>query len=267
MNLDAIKLLIFDLDGTLYVDNQVITGAAETIQQLRHKGFLLRFMTNTTTKSHHQIVAQLNHFGFDVHPDELLSAPQAAKNYLTQQQQLLARNLRLWPVVSEAILADFTEFEFDMTRPDYVLLGDIGESWSLALINKLFKVVANGAQLIALHQNKFWQRRDGLHVDIGFFVAGLEFVTARPAMIMGKPSSRFFEQVLHSAKCSASETLLVGDDIDTDIGGAQAVGMAAALVKTGKYRAEYAAQSSIQPDWLLDDVNQLYALLESHHLA
>lgn len=261
MHPSDIQLLIFDLDGTLYIEQQVIAGAIDTIQQLRQNNYLLRFMTNTTTKSHEQLLAQLQGFGFDVYADELLSAPQAAKHYLLQQQQQLVRNIRLWPVVSENILSDFTEFEFDMTHPDYVLLGDIGESWSLALINKLFKVLSSGAQLIALHQNKFWQRQDGLHVDIGFFVAGLEFVTAKPAIVMGKPSAGFFQQVLRNAGCTASQTLLIGDDIDTDIAGAQAVGMQAALVKTGKYRAEYAAQSAIHPNYLLNTLSDLPRIL------
>lgn len=261
MNPSSIKLIIFDLDGTLYVDQQVISGAIDTVKKLRERGYILRFMTNTTTKSHLQVLAQLNDLGFEVSAQEVLSAPQAAKNYLLQQQQSLERNIRLWPVVSEQIMSDFTEFKFDMSKPEFVLLGDIGERWNLALINKLFKVVANGAQLIALHKNKFWQRQDGLHVDIGFFVAGLEFVTAKSAIIMGKPSISFFQQVLHSADCSACETLLVGDDIDTDIAGAQAVGMQAALVQTGKYREAYAMQTGIQPTVVLSDVNELCTYL------
>lgn len=257
MNASNIKLIIFDLDGTLFVEDQVVQGAIKVLKLLRAKGLSLRFMTNTTTKTHAALLAQLQNMGFEVDAHELLSAPQAAKHYLQAYQTELGRNLRLWPVLSQQIWSDFTEFQLDMRQPDFILLGDIGESWSLPLINKLFKVLGDGSQLIALHQNKFWQRQDGLHVDIGFFVAGLQYVTAKPAIIMGKPAAGFFQQVLATTAFSASQALVIGDDIDSDIGGAQLFGMQAALVKTGKYRADYTQKSAIVPDLILEKIEDL----------
>ncbi len=258
-NLASIQLVILDLDGTLYVDHQVVTGASHTIKTLRDRGYQLRFMTNTTTKSHTQLLQQLHHFGFDVAHNELVSAPQAALQYL--QQQMHRHPIKIWSVVSDNISPDFAAFQQDDEQPDYVVLGDIGEAWNLSLINRIFNAVQNGAQLIALHQNKFWQTHNQLHVDIGFFVAGLQFVTGRKALVMGKPSLACFEQVLASADCIAADALLVGDDIDSDVGGAQMLGIQTALVQTGKYRAQYAAQSTIQPDLVLSDVTELLCIM------
>lgn len=254
-------LIIFDLDGTLYVDQVVIDGAAQVLADLRQQGYLLRFMTNTTTKTQAQLYSNLHHLGFQVETGELISAPEAARIYLRQQQVQLGQAVKIWPVVAEAIKSDFSEFSVDIEQPDYVVLGDIGNSWTLELINQLFNAIHAGAQLIALHKNKFWQTQGALHVDIGLFVAGLEFVTGKAAAIMGKPAPDFFKQVLASAKVGAGDALLVGDDIDTDIGGAQAVGIKAALVQTGKYRQAYAEQSTIKPDLLLTSVAQLPAWL------
>lgn len=257
------RLIIFDLDGTLYVDQTVVDGAVQVLSDLRQQGCLLRFMTNTTTKTQAQLYDNLRNLGFQVEAGELISAPEAARIYLRQRQEQLGQPIKVWPVVADNIKRDFAEFTIDPEQPDYVVLGDIGNSWTLELINQLFNVIYAGAQLIALHKNKFWQTQGALHVDIGLFVAGLEFVTGKTAAIMGKPAEDFFRQVLASAGVGAVDALLVGDDIDTDVGGAQAIGITAALVQTGKYRQLYAEQSVIKPDVLLASVAELPAYLLS----
>lgn len=251
------KLILLDLDGTLCIGKQEIPGAVAAIVRLREQHVQLRFLTNTTTKSHCQLLAQLRSMGFALASEELISAPIAARLELQALQQTRNRPLRIWPVVADAIKQDFAEFEWDEHNPDFIVLGDIGEQWGLSLINRLFNAVHSGAELIALHKNRFWQTEQGLNADIGFFVAGLEYVCSKTARVMGKPNADFFQRVLNSAGVSASEALMVGDDIDSDVGGAQQVGIKGCLVKTGKFRQSYLDQSSIIPDLVLDTVADL----------
>lgn len=255
------QLIMLDLDGTLYVGRQPIPGALECLQQVRERGIQLRFLTNTTTKSRGELVAQLRAMGFALDESELVSAPVGAKLELLSVQQSWPRAVRIWPVVAEAIKADFSEFVWDEQAPDYVVLGDIGDAWDLALINRLFNVMHDGAELIALHKNRFWQTEDGLKADIGFFVAGLEYVSGKQARVMGKPNRDFFQRVLDSAGVTAADALMVGDDIDSDVGGAQQMGISGCLVRTGKYRAVYAEQSAVKPDYVLDSVAGLIELV------
>lgn len=255
------QLIMLDLDGTLYVGKQPIPGAIACIQQLRERGIKLRFLTNTTTKSQSELVAQLREIGFSLEDDELISAPVGAKLELVNLQQQLHRPLRIWPVVADNIKQDFADFFWDEYTPDYVVLGDIGDTWDLNLINRLFNVMHAGAQLIALHKNRFWQTEDGLKADIGFFVAGLEYVCSKNARVMGKPNRDFFKQVLDSAGVGSMDALMVGDDIDSDIGGAQEIGIKGCLVRTGKYRVAYAKQSIVQPNYILDSVAGLTELV------
>jgi HAD superfamily hydrolase (TIGR01458 family) len=255
------KLILLDLDGTLYIGNQEIPGAVNTIAQLRQQGFRLRFLTNTTTKSHAELLAQMISLGFSLAPDELISAPIGARLELQSIQHKLNRPVRIWPVVAEAIKPDFAEFEWDETSPDFIVLGDIGERWDLALINQLFNAMHSGAELIALHKNRFWQTNEGLKADIGFFVAGLEYVSSKNARIMGKPNADFFQRVLDSVGISVNDTIMVGDDIDSDVGGAQLLGMDGCLVKTGKYRQAYFDVSSVKPKWVLASIADLPAAL------
>jgi HAD superfamily hydrolase (TIGR01458 family) len=251
------RLVLFDLDGTLYVGDTPIPGAIDCLAALRAQGIALRFLTNTTTKSQQQLVGQLRAMGFTLGDNELISAPVAARLALEKMQQQAGRPLRIWPLVADAIQPDFSNFVIDEQQPDYVVLGDIGDRWDLALINRLFQVMHSGAELIALHKGRFWQTADGLKADIGFFVAGLEYVCSKNALVMGKPNRDFFQLILDSAGVAASDALMVGDDIDSDVGGAQQMGMVGCLVKTGKFRANYAAQSPVHPDLILDSVADL----------
>lgn len=258
MHLPAqLKLFIFDIDGTLHVDGQEIAGARALIQTLRDQNYAIRFMTNTTTKSQAMLVEQLENVGIQVEQNEILSASEASRTYLHDEQINLGRKIKIWTVVSENIQADFSEFEQDQQHPDFVVIGDIGNGWNIDLLNQIFNCLNQGAKLIALHKNKFWQTQEGLKVDIGLFVAGLEYVSNQTALIMGKPTVAFFQQVLASADCSAHQAILIGDDIDSDVGGAQRLEIFAALVKTGKYRASYHAESKIQPDLVLESVAEL----------
>lgn len=260
---NSLQLILLDLDGTLYVGKDIIPGAPAALSALRQQGYALRFLTNTTTRSHAELLTQLRAMDFVLDDDELISAPAAARLELRAMQEKRGEKIRIWPVVADAIKPDFAQFTLDEQQPDFIVLGDIGDQWNLALINRLFNAMHSGAQLICLHKNRFWQTADGLKADIGFFVAGLEYVTNQTALIMGKPTATFFQRVLDSAGVSANNTLLVGDDLDSDVGGAQAMGIKGVLVKTGKFRQSYLDKSNIKPDGILDTVAELPGWLES----
>jgi ribonucleotide monophosphatase NagD (HAD superfamily) len=100
----------------------------------------------------------------------------------------------------------------------------------------------NGAKVLALHKNRFWQKPDGLHLDLGVFVAAIEYATGKEATILGKPSTDFFHGICKALDVAPEHTLMVGDDIESDIGGAQQAGLKTVLVQTGKYRAEFVKQ-------------------------
>lgn len=255
------KLILLDLDGTLYIGDEPIAGAIAAIDQLRNAGFTLRFLTNTTTKSRNDLLTQLTGMGFKLEVHELISTVTATQAELRIIQQLLNKPISLWPVVADAVKWEFAEFAINEKNPDFIVLGDIGDQWDIQLINRLFNAMHNGAELIAMHKNRFWQTANGLQADIGLFVAGLEYVTQKNARIIGKPSSVFFSQVLASANTAAADTILVGDDLDSDVGGAQTFGIKGYLVKTGKYREAYLARSAIKPDAILPSIAHLPSYL------
>ena len=254
--LDSIQGVLFDIDGVLYVGKEVIPGAIETVALLRQRGLPLRFITNTTTESHQGLHSRLTALGFNVSAGEILSAVSAAIVALRRM-----KNPRCLFVVDDRVRGDFAEFTADEKFPDVVVVGDIGNRWSYDLLNELFGLVRKGAHLIALHKNRFWQTEKGLQMDIGAFVTGIEYATGKRATIMGKPSPAFFNIALHELGLPPHHVAIVGDDIDSDIGGGQDAGMRGILVQTGKYREDYARESAIKPDLLLPSVAELPRVL------
>lgn len=246
-----IRGLLIDLDGVLYVGSTPVPGAVETVRHL--PADLPRcYLTNTTTKSAASLRKKLADMGFAVDAGEILSAPEAARVYLENKGRPVCKLL-----VNAEVQGDFHGFRQSDIEAQAVVIGDIGNAWTYDLLNNVFRLVMNGAELVALHKNKFWQTEAGLQMDIGAFVTGLEYVTGKTATIMGKPSPDFFSAALSRIGLKAGEVAMIGDDIDTDIGAAQEQGMTGILVRTGKYREAYVRDSKIKADLTLDSIADL----------
>ena len=120
----------------------------------------------------------------------------------------------------------------------------------------------DGAELIALQKNRYWLTAEGLSLDVGAFVAALEYATGQQAYVVGKPSPAFFELVLLDVVVSPAEAAMVGDDVETDVGGALAAGLAGILVRTGKYRTDAVAAAEVQPTAIVDSIADVPELLK-----
>ncbi len=255
-NFTSIKGVLFDLDGVLYVGNSPVAGAIEAVNKIHNSALICRFITNTSTLSLQSLQKKINALGFDIPQEEIISAPQAALNFLKTQTDPICRFL-----LADDVKKDFAAFKQSDTEAEYIVVGDIGNAWTYQMLNEVFACLMRGAKLIAIHKNRFWQTEHGLQMDIGAFIHGLEYASNSQAMMIGKPSADFFNIALADMQLSAGQALMVGDDIDSDIGGAQQAGIKSALVRTGKYRQAYAEASAIKPDLLLDSVADLPNIL------
>ncbi|HHJ38304.1 MAG: HAD family hydrolase [Methylothermaceae bacteria B42] len=254
--IEGIRGLLLDLDGVLYVGDTVIEGAHNAISAIRQHGYKLRFITNTSTRSLASLQKKLAGLGFDIPKSEIISAPQAALLYLKSKGRPVCHLL-----LAEDVKQDFTRFQQSDEKADAVVIGDIGEAWNYAILNRAFRLLFSGAELIAMHKNRFWQTESGLQMDIGGFVVALEYASGKQAKIMGKPSIDFFQMALQDMGLPASQVAIVGDDIESDIGGGQQAGLMGILVKTGKYRESFVKASKIQPDLVIDSIADLPKVL------
>lgn len=250
--LPSIKGILFDLDGVLYVGSQVIEGAIDAVDRIRASGIACRFVTNTSTLSLDTLQHKINSLGFSIQKNEIVSAPQAALLYLRHQPDPVCRLL-----LADDVKIDFMEFRQSDIEAGYIIVGDIGSAWTYPLMNEVFHCLMNGAKLIAIHKNRFWQTESGLQMDIGGFVEALEYASGVKAIMIGKPANDFFQMVLKDMGLKSSEAVIIGDDIDADVAGGQQAGLRGILVRTGKYRQSYCIASKIKPDLVIDSIKDL----------
>jgi phospholysine phosphohistidine inorganic pyrophosphate phosphatase len=252
---------LLDLDGTLYAEGAAIPGAVAALARLRRQHIPLRLVTNTTSRSRAMLVGRLRGYGFEVSPEEVFSATLAG--------MMLARTAGyrcVAPFIPEPALEDLAELELaggmsgrpSGSVPQAVMVGDLGDRWSYALLQEAFEYIMAGADLIALSRDRYWLNRNRLALDAGPFVAALEFATGKRAVVAGKPSPAFYASAVQSLGVgSESSVAMVGDDLWSDVQGAQEAGLQGWLVRTGKYREHTVRESAIRPDRVLDSIAEL----------
>jgi HAD superfamily hydrolase (TIGR01458 family) len=257
-SLEGIDAVLLDLDGVLYVEGELLPGADEAVRRLRESGRSLRFVTNTTANSRAQTLEKLGRFGIELEEAELVTPAALARRHCEDAGHRIVAL-----IMNDAVKADFEGLEEADADVDAVIMGDLGEQFGFRILNQAFRLVMEGAELVALQKNRFWLTADGLSLDAGPFVAAIEYATGQDAFVVGKPASGFFEIVLDDLGCDRESVTMVGDDVETDIGGALNAGLSAVLVRTGKYREDFVRDSGIEPTATIDSVADLPALLGS----
>jgi len=144
-----------------------------------------------------------------------------------------------------------------------VVVGDAGDYFNYHSLNEAFRLLIDGASFFALEKDRYWMDNEGLSLSAGPFVYGLEYASGVSAHLIGKPSSSFFKKALNSMEITASEAVMVGDDIYTDIEGSQNAGMNGILVKTGKFDSQRVRESGITPYRIINSIRDLPDIISS----
>jgi HAD superfamily hydrolase (TIGR01458 family) len=245
--------ILLDIDGVLHVSGEPVPGGAEAVRALREEGHGLRFVTNNTTRARARLAEELRDLGIDLEPGDVSTTPIAAAKRLAGK--------RVLALTMDAVKEDLArEVELVEEGADVVLLGgadetdETGRVFGYESLNRAFASLEDGARLVCLHKNRWWQTSGGPLLDAGAFVAGLEYAAGVEAEVVGKPSRGYFEAALEELGASPRDAVMVGDDVEADVGGAQAAGLRGILVRTGKFRDETLAAADPPPDGVLDSI-------------
>ncbi|MGC3990139.1 MAG: TIGR01458 family HAD-type hydrolase [Chthoniobacteraceae bacterium] len=253
---ERIAGFLIDLDGTVFEGDTLIPGAADALVVLAQKGIPYRLVTNTTSKPLSAIMEKLRRAGLALPREHVFSAPVIAREYCLQQGYT-----RCFPLLKQSLLEDLSGIEFVETAPEAVLIGDMGDDLTYAMLNQAFRCLLDGAAFVTMARNRYFKGRDGLCLDVGSIVAALEYATQREATLLGKPAAEFFLPALQSMGITAAQAAMIGDDLEADVAGAQAAGIAGILVRTGKFRPEQLQAGAFTPDRVLDSMADLPPLL------
>jgi HAD superfamily hydrolase (TIGR01458 family) len=254
--------ILLDVDGVFHVSGEPIAGGAQAVRRLRADGHRLRFVTNNTTRARANLAEDLRGMGVELDDEELETTPRAAARTLAGR--------RVLALIMHAIVGELEGVELVGEDAEAVLVGGADETpetnlvFSYMNLARAFHELEAGAELYCLHKNRWWQTKHGPLLDAGAFVAGLEFAADTEAVVLGKPSRAYFEAALQALDADANLTWMVGDDIESDIVGAQAHGMKTVLVRTGKFRPDAVEAARVRPDGIISSIAQLPEWLEDH---
>uniref|UniRef100_A0A8C3UKP3 Phospholysine phosphohistidine inorganic pyrophosphate phosphatase n=1 Tax=Catharus ustulatus TaxID=91951 RepID=A0A8C3UKP3_CATUS len=229
----AVRGLLLDVSGVLYDSGAdggaPIAGSAEAVRRIKASGLKLQLCTNETQATRADFVRKLRAMGFDVSVAEV-TAPAPAACRLLQE-----RGLRPHLLVHHDLVPEFAEI--DKTNPNCVVLGDAAEHFTYANLNEAFRLLIGMEKpvLISLGKGRYYKETDGLKLDVGAYMKALEYACDIEAEVVGKPAKSFFESALAELGVPAEQAVMIGDDIVSDVGGAQQCGMRALQVRTGKY--------------------------------
>jgi phospholysine phosphohistidine inorganic pyrophosphate phosphatase len=247
--------VLLDIDGVLYVGDEPIAGAHDAFAELRDLSAGVRLVTNTTSRSRREVFEHLTALGFDVALEEVLTPAAMAVRHCRERGYESVVVL-----VSDKLREDLAPLESlgAGEKADAVVLGDLGDGFTADVLNGAFRLLMDGAELVALQHNRYWRRADGLALDVGAYAAALEYASGREAVVVGKPAEEFFLAAM--ADMELERAIMVGDDAEADVGGAMAAGLPGVLVRTGKYR-EDALMARVTPTAIVDSIKDVPSLL------
>lgn len=226
--------LLLDVGGVLYQGDEAIAGSVAALTRLRERNIPFRLLTNTTRTTRASLAGKLESFGFEVTEKEIVTPASVASAILRRD------GAKPHLLVHSGLLPDCPE---EAAAPNAVLIGDAGEHFTFENMNRAFNVLIEGGKLYALGKNRFFRGKEGFELDAGPFVAALEYAAETEAILIGKPAADFFVTAAREMGLEPADVLMVGDDVESDVEGALAAGLQAALVRTGKFRDGDAARA------------------------
>ena len=188
INFSNIKGLLLDLEGVVYEGDKLVDGALDTINKLLSYNFKIKYLTNTTVTPRKQILKKLLKFKLSIIESDIFTPPIAAGIFLKKN-----KISKIFLLTNQLLQEDFKEFIIDKVKPEAIILGDLYKAFNWEKLNEVFQRIHNNDILIiALHKNKYCKRENKIGLDLGPFVAALEYATSKKSILIGKPEQNFF---------------------------------------------------------------------------
>lgn len=256
--LEFFDQFIFDLDGVLYIGDQITPHAKAVVNELRSHNKTVTFITNNPTKSAKQYSEKLNILGIDAKENEIVTSCQAV-NYFLRTEFSNIEEQRVYVAGS-----DYLKYQIRKTGArmidaqdchiaDIVIVGSHDE-FNYKEIRSASIAVQKGAFFLATNNDRFYPAAEGLLPATGALLASIETVTGRKPVVAGKPGKYIFEYCISADR---SRTVIVGDSLDTDILGGRNAGIKTILILTGVTGREDIGISEIVPDYVIGDLSDL----------
>jgi len=248
----------FDLDGTLFVDDSLLPGAAEAISRIRSGGGHVAFVTNKPLETAVDYAAKLTRLGLPADPGEVVTSIDALVLYMHSRHP----SARVMPIAEPVVFAALAGAGFRVTddpgATDVVVVA-FDRTFNYEKLTAAYRAVRlHGAALVATNPDPYCPTSDGGIPDCAAMLAAVEACTGVKAeAIVGKPSQYMAHAVLKRLNVAAGSAAMVGDRLATDIAMARSFGLTGILVLTGDSKLDDISASPFRPDYAIDGLDHL----------
>ncbi|CEF63943.1 Phospholysine phosphohistidine inorganic pyrophosphate phosphatase [Strongyloides ratti] len=253
-----VKGFLLDITGVLYNTSNnggvAIEGSIEAVQRL-YKESKVVFISNESSNTRQHLFDKLTKLGFQLNKNDIYTPIPVAIDIMKKN------HLRPYLLVHKDCLDDFNDL--DTTNPNCVLMGDAENDFTFKKMNEAFKILLNNknSKLFTMGNGKFYQREDGPCLDVGAFGAALKYSTNCEHEVIGKPNESYFMAAVDKLKLKKEEVVMIGDDIVSDVGGAQKIGIRGLSVRTGKWRPEWENHPDVRPDFIGNNLKEIVDII------
>jgi HAD superfamily hydrolase (TIGR01458 family) len=236
------KPVLIDFDGVVKLGDSPAPDAKIFFHFINENKIAACILSNSTLRTGELIKEFFSVHGIDLQIPAL-TAFDAAVSFVKKNYQRVQVHCR------DYLLHHFDGM-IDQEHPEAVIIGDIEDKWNYEIMNNIFKKVFAGADLVAMHKNKYWNPHGELLIDAGAFIRGIEYSTDKKAILIGKPSKLYFESALNKIGCSLKDGFyMIGDDVENDVIAAQKIGGTGVLIYTGKTESPLRTKLESNPDF------------------
>jgi 4-nitrophenyl phosphatase len=233
-----IRAAILDMDGVLWRGSQPIGDLADIFRRIASLGWRILLATNNATRSPEQYLERFRSYGVFLEPWQVLNSAQAAAIYLKQHYPqggtvYVIGEEGLISALSEAGFHHSTDRPLELVPPPLAVVSAMDRGLTYEKLRTATLLIRRGAPYIATNPDVTFPTPDGLVPGAGSIVAALEASSGVKAIVMGKPAPEMYRVALERLGTTPQETLVVGDRLETDIAGGQALGYPSGLVLSG----------------------------------
>lgn len=257
--LKNIRCFLLDMDGTFYLGEKLLPGAREFLELLDRRGIQYLFLTNNSSRTRKEYAEKIRRMGVPMEENRIFTSGEAAAITLARQKP----GARLYIVGTPALEREFHEHGFEITsdHPDFAVLG-FDTTLTYEKIWKLCDLITAGTPYIATHPDINCPTETGFMPDIGAMMAMIAASTGKsPDLVIGKPNAPIVEALAEKQHLPIESLCMVGDRLYTDIALGK-TGLYTVLVLSGETHAEDLPGSPFQPDWIMQDLAELTAVMQ-----
>jgi NagD protein len=255
---------LLDMDGVIYRGNQLIPGADLFVQRLRNENIPFRFLTNNSQRTRRDVALKLRRLGLYAEEADVFTCAMATARFLAKQKP----NGTAFVIGENGLAAALHKNGYTVVDDDadYVVVGE-GRTLTFEMIERGVRLVEKGARLIATNPDPTCPTDAGIRPGCGAIVAMIEKATGRSAFSVGKPSGVMMRMAQDELGTRSADTIMVGDNMDTDVLGGVGMGYQTVLVLSGHTKQEDLARYAYQPDRVVPSVAHLpEELFHGRHL-